>query len=369
MTGNAVTFFDAQGNVLPRAAESAIIDQDGSGAVQAFTFGDDVSVLGGRELWGAFEGVYSNADWWEPPVPMVALAKSYRMSPHHQAAVKLKVNLLKRHFKPTRWLSAEAHERLALDLIQMGNFYAEEVRNLGGRVMELRVAPAIHMRVGVEPGRYFWTQPHPLGLGTSTNGAHEFAQGSVHHVFEPDVVQEIYGLPEWLSALQSGLLNENATLFRRRYYLNGAHAGFVFYMSEPTVGEEDAKAIRDALGRSKGVGNFKNLFLHVPNGKKDGVQIMPIAEVAAKDEFAGIKNITRDDMLAAHRVPPQLIGVIPQNNGGFGDVRSAMDVFFLNEIVPLMAKMLQLNDRAGVPAVAYQNYTPMMPQGGAPAAR
>jgi DNA polymerase-3 subunit beta len=42
------------------------------------------------------------------------------------------------------------------------------------------------------------------------------------HLQQPDVAQEIYGLPEWLSALQSALLNENATLFRRRYYLNGA---------------------------------------------------------------------------------------------------------------------------------------------------
>lgn len=348
--------------------QSSLPAVDG-GTIQAFSFGDDVSVLNGRDLWGYFDGVYRNADWWEPPVPMVALAKSYRMSPHHQSAVKFKVNQLTRHFKPSRWLSVEAHERMALDLVQMGNFYAEEVRNLGGRVMELRHAPAVHMRVGVEAGRYFWTRPDISGLGTSWSGALEFKPGSIHHVFEPDVLQEIYGLPEWLSALQSGLLNENATLFRRRYYLNGAHAGFVFYLSEPTINDKDAAAIREALGRSKGVGNFKNLFLHVPNGKKDGVQIMPIAEVAAKDEFAGIKNITRDDMLAAHRVPPQLLGVIPQNNGGFGDVRSAMDVFFPNEIGPLMAKMRQINDRTGLPVVEYMDYTPMMQPGAAASVR
>ena len=43
---------------------------------------------------------------------------------------------------------------------------------------------------------------------------------------------------------------------------------------------------------------------------------MPIADVTAKDEFSSFKNISRDDMLAAHRTPSQLIGVIPQNNGG-----------------------------------------------------
>lgn len=327
--------------------------------IEAFTFGDDVGVLDGRDLWGYFEGVYQNGDWYEPPVPMRGLAKAYRMSPHHQSAIVFKVNQLRRHFVPSRWLDAETHSGLLLDLLQMGNCYAEELPNLAGRPLRLKRSPALHTRVGVEPGRFFFVKPGAFGMDLMPGGAFEF-RTRVHHLFEPDVEQEVYGLPQWLSALQSGLLNENATLFRRRYYLNGAHAGFVFYLNEPTITPEAGDKIRERLTRAKGVGNFKNLFIHAPNGKKDGVQIMPIAEVAAKDEFVGIKNMTRDDLLAAHRVPPQLIGIIPTNNGGFGDVRSAMDVFFINEIAPIMEQMLRLNDRLGVPAVQYRPYEPMM---------
>jgi capsid portal protein len=58
--------------------------------------------------------------------------------------------------------------------------------------------------------------------------------------------------------------------------------------------------------------NFRNLFLYSPNGKKDGVQVIPISEVAAKDEFLGIKDATRDDILAVHRIPPQLLGIVPK---------------------------------------------------------
>ena len=31
--------------------------------------------------------------------------------------------------------------------------------------------------------------------------------------------------------------------------------------------------------------------------------------------FLNIKDVTRDDILAAHRVPPQLLGVVPKNTG------------------------------------------------------
>ena len=67
-----------------------------------------------------------------------------------------------------------------------------------------------------------------------------------------------------------------------------------------------------------------------------GVQVIPVSEVAAKDDFLSIKNVSRDDLLAAHRVPPQLMGIIPNNTGGFGDVEKAAKVFTRNELEPLM---------------------------------
>jgi capsid portal protein len=67
-----------------------------------------------------------------------------------------------------------------------------------------------------------------------------------------------------------------------------------------------------------GIDNFRNLFIYSPNGKKDGIQIIPLSEVAAKDEFLNNKNVSRDDMMAAHCVPLQMIGIMPSNVGGLG---------------------------------------------------
>lgn len=313
-----------------------------------FSFGDPESVLDRRELSSYFE-TWHNGRWYEPPMPMGKLAQAFNMSPHHRSAIALKVNLLISQQLPTRELSADAFERFALDFLQMGNGYLEDVPNVAGRTARAEHTPAIHTRAGVDQDVYWF-------VNCAAGKEHRFMPGRVFHLQQPDVAQEIYGVPEWLSALQSGLLAENATLFRRRYYLNGAHAGFVFYVSDALADQETVDKLEEKLKSAKGVGNFKNMLVYIPNGKKDGIQIMPIADVTAKDEFSAVKSISRDDMLAAHRTPPQLIGIIPQNNGGFGKVSEARDGYYVTEIVPIARRMLRMNAWFGAPVLAFADY-------------
>ena len=61
---------------------------------------------------------------------------------------------------------------------------------------------------------------------------YEFIKGSFFHLMEPDLNEEIYGLPEYLSAIASAPLHESATLFRRKFYINGNHVGFIMYMTD-----------------------------------------------------------------------------------------------------------------------------------------
>ena len=92
-------------------------------------------------------------------------------------------------------------------------------------------------------------------------------------------------MPEYLSALNSAWLNESATLYRRKYYQNGAHAGYIMYVTDAAQSSTDVEAMRDAMRNSKGLGNFKNLFFYAPSGKPDGIKIIPLSEVATKDDF------------------------------------------------------------------------------------
>lgn len=318
-----------------------------AGGVEAFTFGDPTPVLDGNEVLDYLE-CWFNGRWYEPPINLDGLARSTRASVYLQSGLTFKRNMLSRTFVPHRLLSREAFEQFALDWLWCGNAYLERRRNRLGGTLSLQPALAKYMRRGQDLDSYFMVR--------GWQDEHEFEAGTICHLREADINQEVYGLPEWLAALQSALLNESATLFRRRYYLNGSHAGFILYMNDPIQNEGDVNALRDALKSAKGPGNFRNLFLYSPGGKKDGVQVIPVSEVAAKDEFSNIKNITRDDMLAGLRIPPQLMGVVPQNAGGFGSVKDAALVYAANELEPIQARMLAVNEWVGEEVIQFRPY-------------
>jgi PBSX family phage portal protein len=311
--------------------------------LEVFSFGDPEPVLSRRDVIGLLESRW-NGRWHETPYPLHGLAKAFRSSPHHSSAIFLKRNLLLGAFDPTPLLSRREFNALVLDYLVFGNCYLEAIPNrLGGTALYER-AIAKHMRAG-ENGEFVF-----LDAGRED---HRWTNGEISHLKQPCIDQEIYGVPEYLSALQSAFLNENATLFRRKYYLNGSHAGFILHL-DGQFAEKDMKNLREQLREAKGLGNFKNLLLKSQGGTKDSVRLIPISEVAAKDEFLGIKNTTRDDVLAAHRVPPQLLGVVPANAGGFGDITKATNAFYMLEMLPLQMQFMEINDLVGREIVRFK---------------
>ncbi|NBI43992.1 phage portal protein [[Haemophilus] felis] len=285
--------------------------------------------------------------YYNPPVDFSGLARSLRASSHHESAVTVKKNILLSTCKTTALLKRTQLEKFVQDYLVFGNAYLEVVRNAWGKPIALNAPLAKYIRKGKEEGVYFQI--------TSTQD-YEFKKDSIFHLMKPDVNQEIYGLPDYLSSLQSAFLNESATLFRRKYYINGAHAGFIMYMTDPAHSVEDIDEIKRQLREAKGKENFKNLFIYAPDGKENGLKIIPLSDVVAKDEFLNIKNTSRDDILAAHRVPPQLMGIIPTNAAGFGDVKRAAEVFFVNEIEPLQRRFEELNDWLGENVIQFTKY-------------
>lgn len=75
-------------------------------------------------------------------------------------------------------------------------------------MVSLKRVPAKYMRVHSKRTGYEFVK--------SWTDTYSYKAEQICHLFDQDIDQKIYGIPEYVAALQSAWLNENATLFRRR---------------------------------------------------------------------------------------------------------------------------------------------------------
>lgn len=191
--------------------------RDSSGAVQAFTFGEPEPVLDSRDILDMMESIW-NGKYYEPPIDRSGLAKTYNSAPHHASAIQVKVNILTSSYIPHKYLTRQDFKNWILNFIVFGDGFLELVENRLRTPLKLRPTLSKYTRRGKDDS-YFYVP--------DWRTSHEFEQGSIFHLMQPDLNQELYGVPEYLGGLQAAWLNESATLFRRKYYNNGSHAGFI----------------------------------------------------------------------------------------------------------------------------------------------
>lgn len=300
-----------------------------------FTFGEPESVLDAHltDYLGTF--LDDVLDFYIPPVSQHGLIKMMSANAHHGSCVYFKRNLLVSRYVPSPVLPVMDLYKAALDFEAAGNAYLQRFTDAFDNVLRLGHLPAVNMRYGNDPqGRKAYCLLKRCGTQVW------FKPGEVIHIKEYDPLQSIYGLPQFMGGLQSALLGEDATLFRRRYFKNGSHMGYIFYTNDPNMPEGVETKIKEDIKAGKGVGNFKSMFINIPNGDEKAVQIIPIGDISQKDEFEKIKRISADEVLVAHRMQPSLAGVKPENTTGFGDIEKISAVYLRNEIGPKALVMM-----------------------------
>ncbi|MDO5059167.1 MAG: phage portal protein [Neisseria sp.] len=314
--------------------------------IDVFAWGED-SIL---RSWGGLLECADNGRFFVPPVNLYDLAELLKTGLHHASALQAKLNILNSTFVPTKLLARSEFAKLAFNFLVTGNGYLHAVKNTFGEVLRFENCLALHMRVASDRRGFYY-----LRYGEMRDG--EFLpQRDVCHIMQPDLAQEVYGVPYYLAGMDSAELNRSATVFRRRYYDNGSHAGFVVYATDNNLNADDWENLKEQFRKAQNKGNFKNVFVRSPHGDKEGLKLIPISEVAAKDEFLNIKNVSAQDMMTIHRVPPSLMGIVPTAAGGLGDARTAAEVFAANEIVPLQMMFIEVNERMGVELFKFKEY-------------
>jgi PBSX family phage portal protein len=193
--------------------------------IECFTFGDREPLADAKDLLNYLQCTPCG-NWYEPPVNLDTLANTFSSSSYHSSPIYVKRNILTSTFIPHKYLSRQAFERIANDFLILGNCYLEKRANMLRQTDGLKPTLAKYTRRGIVKNEYWYIDKYWE--------EHKFKKGSVWHMLAPDINQEIYGLPEYLAAINSVWLDNSATVFRQRYYKNGSHAGFILYLSNPS---------------------------------------------------------------------------------------------------------------------------------------
>ncbi|AGB11016.1 TPA: phage portal protein [Vibrio parahaemolyticus] len=270
-------------------------------------------------------------DYWEPPISRAGLAEISRANAYHGSLLIARANYVAGRFVQGGGMRLRQMQAFCRDYFTFGDGGLLKVRNFFGKVVRLHPLPGMYMRRR-KNGDFVVLE--------RDNKQRVYKADDVIYLPQYDPAQQVYGLPDYLGAIQSSLLNTDATLFRRRYYKNGAHMGFIFYATDPNLSDDDQNAMKEAIASSKGVGNFRSMFVNIPNGGEKGIQLIPVGDIATKDEFERIKNITAQDILVGHRFPVGKAGIIPQGTGNMGDPVKIGSEYAKDEIVPVCKLIL-----------------------------
>ncbi len=324
-----------------------------------FTFGKVETITNRRQLLD-YGATYYNGKWWEPVCNYQTLAGLLHLTPYHESAIDAWCNIVSGTLIPSqtkangkRILKKKTMLKGMKDYRTFGNAYFYLRRSRDNRVIAVEHLPALYMRRGKQENEFYYLhQESPAYLLEEPNWTHY--DRDIVHIKRYDVRQEIYGVPGYLGALDAAYLNRESTLLKRQFFVNGAHLGFVFVLTSAEILDEDVTAIEDALKDAKG--DFGNLFVHIPGEKEGAVKIIPIGDIASKDDFWNVKMSSREDVLAQHRVPLVLMSIMPQNTSGLGKPQDAALVFAKNEVEPFHDELDELNDLAGMTLLTFSPY-------------
>jgi PBSX family phage portal protein len=129
-----------------------------------------------------------------------------------------------------------------------------------------------------------------------------------------------YGEPDYLASINQILTVQNINLYNNMFFKNGAtpRLAVVFENSEPS--DEQIKAFETFFGSSfRGVENAHKTLIVSSGTNLEGKDAkIRLERLSADDDlsFEKLREISRDEIIAAHSVPPRIVGIV--NTGGWG---------------------------------------------------
>lgn len=301
---------------------------DERGESICFSFGDPDSALvsnPAKDLLGVslFAG---EQEYYNPPMSFKGLSLLARTNPQHSPLAHFKARNVCKYLKPNALIKRKHLYPAVFEHQSVGNAFIKLIRNKAKGVIGIGNSPALNTRRMKEKNRYCWIDKE--------QNVKPYKKGEILHIKQYDPMQNIYGVPYWVGAMQSILLGEEIRLFPRRFFKNGAHAGALIFTSGLLEG--DRKRINEKFKATKQGGSMSSLGFHFPKGEIDKmIKVHSMSENAAKIDYSKLAKMTALDILEAWGIRPELVGQIPEGLGASGDLDKLIRMDHELNTVPL----------------------------------
>lgn len=246
----------------------------------------------------------------------------------------------------------EILEKFMLDYEYLGNAYLEIIRNLSGEIVRIYHIPAATIRVRKDQDGYvqmrdtryvFFKKFGDLskynihGKIESDTLVNKLATELIHF-FQYSPKSTYYGVPEWLAASAAMLGTEKANDYNIQFFDNNAVPQFAVIVHKASLGRPVKDTIAQYFRQEIKGKSHKTLVLEVPG--EGELELKELATDPKEQSFRFYRLDNRDEVIAAHGVPPRMVGIIsPGSMGGKGDPEGQKEAFLSQIIRPLQSRL------------------------------
>jgi PBSX family phage portal protein len=252
--------------------------------------------------------------------------------------------------------------KLWVDQEDLGNSYLEVVRDGGGMLKEIYHAPAHTLAKAKDKRGFFHKRLKQIWSGVSNKKDdknmiyfrrwndkldRERQYNEVIQIKNYFPGSSYYGLPDYVPALGAMSLDKNAIIFNNAFFVNGGMLGQLLTVKNATLTPEQKHELRRFVQYNfTGVDNAHRMAIldALPNGAE--VKVEKVMESIKDMSFERLRKFDRDEIIAAHRVPPKMLNISePGRLGESKDGYNQMKMFKLFEIDPSQRKLENVLNR------------------------
>lgn len=162
-----------------------------------------------------------------------------------------------------------------------------------------------------------------------------FAEDQIWHFYEPSLLSQVWGTPDYLPIVPTIKLFETITRYNANFFANNAIPDSIMFLKGGDITRQTEDDLRRFF-RSKyqGLENVaKFCIAPLPQGVE--VQLERLQETK-EGKFLELKEDVKAEIVSCHGVPPRLAGIlIPGQLGGGGEAEGELKIFLNTRVKPL----------------------------------